>query len=534
MKRAPQMLLLLTSLGAIVAHAQTYNTPIQHVIVIIQENRTPDNLFGAQTNGKFLEPGVNLVVNGNSYGTSVPLAKVPLTTCYNPSHGNKDWQAMYDGGKMDGANGEKIQNPLGSQCQVPPTNVPFAYVENDSGNNYAVNPYFMIAQQFGFANYMFQTNQGPSFPAHQFLFTGTSAPVSYPNTYYDWFVSEEPPSIGKNAGATGCVAQPTTSVLEMDDTVPYTEKAGYAPPGAIAGFPCYSHNTVASVLDPASVTWKYYAQTQTELWSAPVAIDALCVPSLSEGGGTCTGAEFNSNVVTPSAGILTDIRDCALPGVSFVVPDGAWSDHGGQGDKGYGPSWVAAIVNSIGQGMSGSKCNPLGSPVYWNNTVVLVTWDDWGGWYDHVAPPNLGFSNGTGQQYVYGFRVPLLVVSAYSVSKAYVSGAWTTGPQPMACPFSTTPQYCHDFGSILNFIEYVFGSGGKPLSDISPTYHYADYLAPDAPFNCGVSCPYSLSDFFNFSRQPNKFVSISAPYDAKFFLNYTGGPVDPDDDADEE
>src|SRR5437868_10602121 len=69
-------------------------------------------------------------------------------------------------------------------------------------------------------------------------------------------------------------------------------------------------------------------------------------------------------------------QQCQLPAVSWVIPTGQASDHPGN-NNGTGPSWVASIVNAIG----GSS--------YWSNTAVIITWDDWGGWYDHVPPPKV-------------------------------------------------------------------------------------------------------------------------------------------------
>jgi len=207
---------------------------------------------------------------------------------------------------------------------------------------------------------------------------------------------------------------------------------------------------------------------------------------------------------------------------------------------------VAAIVNAVGgRNNDGSslptQCN------YWSNTVVLITWDDWGGWYDDVLPwrcnPGsngtcLGYSNNTGEQNVYGFRVPLLVVSAYTPLN-YISGTISQGGEGGG-------RYVHDFGSILNFTEYVFGQGGNPLGGagscgIGPcAYPYADFLAPDAytSGNCLKSiCPYALSDFFQ--SQARSFTLINgAKYRTDCFIN-TGGqgcfgnssPMDPDDDA---
>ncbi len=78
-------------------------------------------------------------------------------------------------------------------------------------------------------------------------------------------------------------------------------------------------------------------------------------------------------MIIPQSQVLTDIANGQLAQVSWVIPDGTHSDHAESND-GSGPSWVASIVNAIGN-----------SP-YWANTAIIITWDDWGGWYDHVAP----------------------------------------------------------------------------------------------------------------------------------------------------
>jgi len=127
---------------------------------------------------------------------------------------------------------------------------------------------------------------------------------------------------------------------------------------------------------------------------------------------------------------------------------------------------------------------------------------------------------------------PLLVVSAYA-KQGYISGAC----EPPNCP-NELQQYIHDFGSILNFIEYAFGIG-----EISPNYHYADYFAPDGPVVCKTcALPYSLSDFFDFSKQrtfTNFTVGLKptqcflTPTMQGCFSNFT--PTDPDaDDVDQQ
>jgi hypothetical protein len=169
----------------------TPNTPIQHVIIIVQENRTPGNLFFADKS--LISRGAHLAGSGSCHGVAVPLTPWQLDGCFDPNHGhNGGWIPEYDNGKMDGAC--DVAPGLRVGCGVPScTNTAYAhcpqytYVDNTSG---ILNPYFNMADQYGFANYMFQTNQGPSFPSHMFLFSGTSAPSAYPNAFYKWFVEE--------------------------------------------------------------------------------------------------------------------------------------------------------------------------------------------------------------------------------------------------------------------------------------------------------------------------------------------------------
>lgn len=527
--------------GATLASAQTPtpNTPIQHVIIIVQENRTPGNLFFADKT--LINRGAHLVSSGSCHGTMISMTPWQLDGCFDPNHGhNAAWLPMYDNGKMDGAC--DIPPGVKAGCGVPScpnTNYAYCpqytYIPNDNG---ILDPYFHLAEQYGFANYMFQTNQGPSFPSHQFLFSGTSAPSPYPKPYYKWFVEENAalPN-GDTDRHNGCISDWNTTATLVDpsgktskDFIPTD------PPGANPGFPCYQHRTLLDVLAVGGVSWRYYARDEGSLWTAPNAIDRLCQPSGFGPDGECEGDVFNNGkVVTNASQVLTDLgvngtgaQSCQLQGVSWVMPDGNWSDHPGVFGEDGGPSWVAAIVNAVG-GYDNSG-NPL--PVqcnYWGSTAIFVTWDDWGGFFDDVnpittmSPGKLGYrgGNGNGANYVYGFRVPLLVISAYA-KKGYISGP-RNNP---VCPNF----YCHDFGSILNFVEYAFGRNGNSLGTIGPPqWPYADFFVQDtsaAPNN------YSLYDFFNFS-QKRTFVPVTgAKYVTTCFLTPNGCfptfPAEPD------
>jgi phospholipase C len=427
---------------------------IQHIVVIFQENRTPDNLFHDQT---LKNNGADISYTGkNSLGNMITLSPIDLGTVgsnpqnYDLSHSNSSFVAMYDGGQMDGA--DKIPCSPVPNC---PANAQFMYVKPAD-----VAPYFAMAEQYTFGDRMFQTNEGPSFPAHQFIISGTSAPTSTSNL----FASENP-----NPGPAGCIA-PTGEIVTMID--PTGSETNFPPE-----YPCFEHPTLTDLLDNKSVTWRYYAPSAGSIWTGPDAIEHICQQQTINGDLTCMGPDWVNNVVIPEWHVLEHISNGQLAQVSWVIPDGAHSDHA-VSNNGSGPSWVASIVNAIGN-----------SP-YWANTAIIITWDDWGGWYDHVAPKvvNDGVSWGSG--YVYGFRVPLIVVGPYAKA-AYIS--------------HTT----HDFGSILKYIETTFNL---------PSLGYADAPADD------------LSDCFNLTQSPIVFQTIAAPIDAVTFMNDRSPATDPDDD----
>jgi phospholipase C len=419
---------------------------LEHVVVIFQENRTPDNLFHDPV---LMKNGADIASSGlNSSGNTIPLTAIALGIDYDLGHSHASFVAMYDGGKMDGA--DKISIHCYGTC--PPPNPQFMYVQASD-----VSPYFQMAEQYTFGDRMFQTNQGPSFPAHQFIISGTSAPTATSNL----FAAEN-----TNMGA-GCAAP-------VGASVPLIDPSGNE---SSSTYPCFEHPTLSDELDAKGVSWRYYTPSATSIWTGPNAIQHICQAQTQKGKLACTGTAWN-NVTIPPTSVLTDIANNQLPAVSWVIPSGSNSDHPGSTANTDGPSWVASIVNAIG------------TSSYWANTAIIVTWDDWGGWYDHVPPPVINDGASWGSGYLYGFRVPLIVVSPYAKA-AYIS------------------HVRHDFGSILNLIEQSFG-----LSSLG----YADARADN------------LSDCFNFNQTPLQFQPIAAPLSAEYFLDDRRPPSDPDDD----
>jgi len=481
MRLISRSLLFLVGLTAVTARAQISN--FQHIVVIVQENRTPDNLFQGLCAAPYgacaipTTPSAPYNIQTSNWktknGTIAP-SSVPLASTYGLAHSHAAFNTMCDivaGNpptcRMDGAAGIQCGPNKGTKCPADPQ---FKYVDNSTG---ILNPYLTLATQYGWANYMFQTNQGPSFPAHQFLFGGTSAPTQADDAN-GIFAAE---NMDPDGAAAGCNAASTTVVaLISPNTTP--------PPYGVetsSMFPCFEHQTMADLL----TNWKYYAAGPNSLWLGPNAIEHLCLPTK----GKCTG--WGAHVSTDPAEVLTDLGKCVFGDLTWVTPTAPNSDHAGLNDGG-GPSWVAAVVNAIGN----SKCTDAvdhRTLTYWQDTAIFITWDDWGGWYDHEPPTILAGVQG---DYQYGFRVPMIIVSAYT-AKGYVDNT----------------QF--DFGSILRFVEFNFANLGLTEGQLG----FADRRTAT-----------DFGKFFRLYQAPRSFTSIAAPKSADYFLHDTRPPEPPDDD----
>jgi phospholipase C len=457
---AAGFLISLNGCGGVAANPNPPPPPpgkIAHVVIIFQENRTPDNLFHDPV---LMSRGADIASSGkNSSGQTIQLTPVPLVTEYDLGHGHHAFLDEWDNGAMDGADKVAVGCPPENPNCAPP-NPWFQYVQASD-----VQPYFTLAETYTFGDRMFQTNQGPSFPAHQYIISGTSAITEKSN----FNASENPTNTDQQQ--TGCIAPPDAVVKIIDTTNsdPNSNETQTI-------YPCFEHPALTDLLDAKSINWKYYTPRAGSIWTGPNAIQHMCGPDAPPPNGmNCVGAEWKNHVVISTKQVLDDISHGNLAAVSWVIPTNNSSDHAG-GNDGSGPSWVASVVNGIGTSQ------------YWKDTAIIITWDDWGGWYDHVPPPMIHNS------YEWGLRVPLIVVSPFAKA-AYIS------------------HVNHDFGSILKFIEKIFG-----LSEIDPAVGYADSRSDD------------LSDCFDFNQTPLPFTPVAAPFDAQYFLNDKSPPEGPDND----
>jgi hypothetical protein len=253
---------------------------------------------------------------------------------------------MYDGGYMDGACNHGAGKACGQVLYPCPFDTTkncsqYTYVEN-TAQDPVVQPYWDIAEKYSFANYMFQTNQGPSLPAHQFLFGGTSVPV-YPTDnhqhnnffFYQYFVENNPLDPNKSDGnpgeKTGCISPYSTQYISWIDPSQTT----WMTPTFPFSYPCYDHATLTDLLDQNQLSWQWYPRALNTLWESPTDIFHICQPSGNNGPpyAYCGGTEWQNNFELNLPGkpplndneakALEDIENCNLPAVSWVIPDGS-------------------------------------------------------------------------------------------------------------------------------------------------------------------------------------------------------------------
>lgn len=463
---------------------------IKHIVFIVQENRSFDNFFDCFPGTDCVKSAPGPGPRPNPVTTMSPCPVLPTASpgptpspiqiafgvalpAYDPDHTYcPAFVTEYDGGKLDGFywdDGVYYNQPAGTY--------PYQVVAKSQ-----IRPYWDLATQYVLADRTFPTQASGSFTAHQDLIRGNAqirtnaSAVDYPWNHSfieNWGCDDAPPSQGG----------PSYTPL-----ITTTHKYIMTGP-----FPCFTYPTIRDLLDAKRITWKYYAPIFPfdggQLWNAFDAILAVRDDPSEWPPSTAKWTCSNSCVTWPETNVLCDAAGSTaspcpapspksggvrLPAVSWVIPDSEDSDHYDGLGTDNGPDWVTAVVNKIGKSAN------------WNSTVIVILWDDWGGFYDHVPPPQLDYTG-------LGFRVPMIIVSPYA-KKGYVAHT----------------QY--EFGSLLKFVEETFG-----LPSLGTTDERAN----------------NINDAFNFKQTPRAFVPIrplDSKHNATYFLHRPESktPVDTD------
>jgi len=447
--------------------------PIQHVVLIYMENRTVDDLFSGYYKVPF--PG------GGTFGSALDLRdpNVAPTLAPNPIGAYFDPDHSHHLGFVQESLGHYNDIPLGcGNGKCPSTASALTYVPAPEPS-----PYIAMIKNFAYASHVLQANAGPSYAAHQYAIAGQSGGLSDnappPYRYAPNAQSENPQPVKKamdgddaeDAGTAGsllgdCFSGANYVVPTLNMLAPYPGTDGNPHP------PCAEYTTIldeiaAAYGNPVDADWQYVAAANNTIWAAPMAIDHLYT-SYANGNNKST----QPFAVDPDAVAFVNNLYAKSPArpfaaLTYLTPCPHESDHPISNGSADGPAWLAYVVNAIGE----SK--------YWPNTTILVTWDDWGGFYDHYRangtwpyhpnPNPYGNPNDTNE---WGFRVPLIVISPYVTARAYVSSQLRSQ------------------SAMLNYVESTFGLASLRADDMS---NGSD----------------NLGDLFDFRHAPLRYVPVT-------------------------
>ncbi|MBV8531567.1 MAG: phospholipase [Candidatus Eremiobacteraeota bacterium] len=377
------ILAVLAALAAIPVRSQTGDPihTIQHVVIIMQENRSFDSYFGTF-------PGADGIPMANG----VPTVCVPdprQGTCVRPfrdandrnrggPHNAKAASTDINGGRMDGF--IEVAERARQRCTDP--NAP-----NCAGgvevmgyhDEHELANYWKYARDFVLQDHLFEPNSSWSLPQHLFL------------------VSEWSASCRRIGDPMSCV-----DALDQPDYPPdfRSRNPRFHPPGP--GRPDYAWTDLTYLLHAHRVSWAYYVMTGAEPDCANGQDDCGPLQQKAKTPGIWNPLPYFATVKRDGElGNVRDLRDFyraahdgTLPSVVWISPAAPYSEHP-PALVSRGQAYVTGLIDTI-----------MRSPD-WKSTAIFLTWDDWGGFYDHVAPPNVD-ENG------YGIRVPGIVISPYA------------------------------------------------------------------------------------------------------------------------
>ncbi|MFL5822135.1 MAG: alkaline phosphatase family protein [Solirubrobacteraceae bacterium] len=364
-------------------HSESGIHRIKHVVIIMQENRSFDSYFGTYPGAD----GIPGLAGNPGHVPCIPDPKAghcqhpyhdPSLVNYGGPHAHTDGVAVIDGGKMDGFVSDQEQNcPEADNYNLDcsSTDVMGYHDQREIPN------YWAYARHFVLHDHMFESANSYSAVAHLYLVSGWSA------------------SCSKVFDPSSC----QSDVDGTDDAQTLAPMPTPATPG-FSAWPAhhYDWTDLTYLMHKYGVSWGYY-------------VDGGTVPDCADGAMTCSprpqSAELpgfwnplpmfdtvHQDNQMANVGTVSHFRSEAesgdLPAVSWVIPNQADSDHP-NATLADGMAYVTTLINEI---MSGPD---------WSSTAIFLTWDDWGGFYDHVAPPTV---DGLG----YGLRVPSLVISPYA------------------------------------------------------------------------------------------------------------------------
>jgi len=375
------------------------DNPIKHVVFLIKENRTFNNYFATYPGAEGATTGGTLSCTGNVCrpGDDYELTAAPDIQPHDITHGFSSGLYSINGGRMNG------YNIIGSGQDMSG----YAYFERNGIPNY-----WAYADRFVLADHFFTSMYGPTFPEHLYTVAAQAYGIvdNKTSTDHEGSYCDDPTEF------TPHFRQDLTSA-EQRKIMNYEERFTDDFPNMIYKINPYWENirtcvdvkTLPDKLEAAGIDWKYYANVD-QWMNALQAIRHVRDDPVKWGK------------VQPPEDFIKDIKAGQMPEVSWLIPPESYNEHPGEGvSVCAGENWTVTQINAVMRSE------------YWASTAIVVVWDDFGGFYDGVAPPHYDIMG-------LGPRTPALIISPYT----------RTGDSPDGGSVDDT---VYEFSSVLRFIE---------------------------------------------------------------------------------
>jgi phospholipase C len=386
-------------------------TPIEHVVFLIKENRTFDHYFGRYPGAEGVRVGQTMERNAQGEwvdgGKEVKLVQAPYVQPHDITHGFSSGLYSINGGKMNGFNIIGEGGDLSGYVQHSRASLP---------------NYWRLADRFVLADRFFTSMYGPTFPEHLYTVAAQANGVVDNKTNADTEGSycDDPLEYTKRFPLEDLSGDDLSRIMKLEEGI--TDEI----PGQLMRIveywedtrTCFDIPVLPDKLEHNGISWKYYGlpdqwmnglQAIDHVWNGPM----------------------REHVQDPDS-IFDDLENGTLPAVSWLIPpEGHANEHPGVGTNVCeGENWTMERLRAIFESDA------------WPTTAVVIVWDDFGGFYDHVPPPHLDVMG-------LGPRTPALIVSPYS----------RPGDNPDGGSIDST---VYEFSSVLAFIERLHGL--KPLT----------------------------------------------------------------------
>jgi len=448
-------------------------TPIEHVVFIVKENRTFNNYFATYPGAEGATEGgtIECSEDGCEDGPTVKLKRGVDVYEHDLTHCFRCGLVAINDGKMNGYNW--MNGVIPTDAEKAPL-----YGHDMQGYTYLVRDdipnYWAYADRFVLSDHFFTSMYGPTLPEHLYAVAAQANGIvdNKSTTDHEGNYCDDPTEYATRFEPRLSAGE-VRHIMELEDRITHNGDNAYDLGNYWDSVRlCFDIEVLPDQLEDAGISWKYYANENAWMNALQMIDHVRYGPMWRK--------------VRPPSEFVKDVRRGDMPAVSWIIPDESYNEHpGGEKSTCAGENWTVHQVNAIMKSE------------YWESTVVVVVWDDFGGFYDPVPPPHFDIMG-------LGPRTPALIISPYTRQGDSPDGGYVD-------------KNVYEFSSVLAFIERLFGL--EPMTErdanadpLSGAFDWENPNFDKLMLDLRQDCPYG-TQFSHFGANWPFLRTIGSPLD---------------------